>query len=39
VFNERTSEEDILREALDLLFANRGLAQIAFLEAPSRKNK
>lgn len=39
VFNERTSEEDILREALNLLFENRKLPQIAFLEAPSRKNK
>lgn len=36
-FNERTSEEDLLREALDMLFKHRGLAQIAFHGAPSRK--
>jgi hypothetical protein len=36
-FNERTSEEDLLREALDLLFKQRGLPQIAFQGAPSRK--
>lgn len=36
-FNERTSEEDLLREAIDMLFTQRGLPPIAFLGAPSRK--
>lgn len=36
-FNERTSEEDLLREAIDMLFTQRGLPQIAFHGAPSRK--
>lgn len=38
-FNERTSEEDLLREAIDLLFQQRGLPQIAFQGAPSRKSR
>lgn len=38
-FNERTSEEDLLREAIDLLFEQRGLPQIAFAGAPSRKSR
>lgn len=38
-FNERTSEEDLLREAIDLLFKQRGLPQIAFAGAPSRKSR
>jgi hypothetical protein len=36
-FNERTSEEDLLREAIDMLFTQRGLPPIAFQGAPSRK--
>lgn len=36
-FNERTSEEDLLREALDMLFKQRGLPEISFQGAPSRK--
>jgi hypothetical protein len=36
-FNERTSEEDLLREAIDMLFTQRGLPPIAFHGAPSRK--
>jgi len=38
-FNERTSEEDLLREALDMLFKQRGLPTIAFLGAPSRQQR
>jgi hypothetical protein len=38
-FNERTSEEDLLREALDMLFEQRGLPAIAFLGAPSRQQR
>lgn len=38
-FNERISEEDLLREAIDLLFQRRGLPQIAFQGAPSRKSR
>lgn len=38
-FNERTSEEDLLREAIDYLFQQRGLPQIAFAGAPSRKSR
>lgn len=38
-FNERTSEEDLLREAIDMLFKQRGLPTIAFLGAPSRQQR
>ena len=38
-FNERTSEEDLLREAIDMLFQQRGLPTIAFQGAPSRQQR
>lgn len=38
-FNERTSEEDLLREAIDMLFKQRGLPAIAFQGAPSRQQR
>lgn len=38
-FNERISEEDLMREAIDMLFKQRGLPQIAFQGAPSRKSR
>lgn len=38
-FNERTSEEDLLREAIDMLFKQRGLPTIAFQGAPSRQQR
>jgi|GEM_PF-6850569 len=38
-FTERTSEEDLVREAINFLFADRGLPQNAFLGAPSRNKQ